>query len=287
MNAVEPGARVRRGVSLRGLRWRWSYNRHVLTIALLISAAVVGWRMFDPPTHIIERSAPVAVLDVGEQQLARDYAAQFLTFDAKHPDARTEALSALTGMDAQAIDGGLAAESGSRRVLSTAIVQAQPAPSQLGTRYVVAVDSDTDARSYLAVTVGRDSNGAVRLVGTPALVGAPLSVSATPDPAGRDVQDPGVRTVTERALGNYLDGNAGDLAADLAPTAIVSPPTVPLHLQRVSAVRTERGVPAGVLVTADVLGPQGEQMQLTYELGVQQLGGRWVVSGIQVNPAGP
>jgi len=276
---------MQRGVSVRRLRWRWSYNRHVLTVVLLVCGGLVCWRLIEPPTHVIERTAPAAKLDVGAQHLAQDYAAAFLSFDGADPDRRIAALDALTGQRGTD-DGGLSASTGSRRALSSTVVQAQPDSAGLGTRFVVAVDSDSSPRLYLAVTVGRDKAGALRIVGSPALVGPPLTAGAIQTPSGPPVQDNGLRTVATRALGNYLNGRPGDLAADLAPTAIVSPPSVALRLRRVSEVRTVQGVPGGVLVDADVTGPQGEVMQLTYELGLEQIAGRWVVTGIQVDPAG-
>lgn len=279
------GMRTRRRVSVRGLRWRGSYNRHLLTVAIVIAASFAMWRQLDPPERLIIRSAPVVVPDPGAQDLARQYAQAFLSFDASDPQRRADHLQALT------MSGDVAAEvfrpgTGSRTITDTSIVQATRHTGG-GIRYVVAASSHGGPRIYLAVTVGRDTDGRLAVVGAPAIVGGPILAKAAQGGVGRQVGDPAVLAVTERALGNYLAGSTDNLAADVATDAVISVPDIPVRLVRVLAQQTEPGARSAVVVTALVQGPDGEQLQLAYELLLAQEGGRWVVGAINDDPTGP
>ena len=274
--------KTRRGVNARRLRWRWSHNRYLLTALVVVGFVVVVWRMADPPSRVVVRSAPVAARDAGAEDLARQFTTAFLSFDAQDQAARQRALRQLVGSEQLTSDSFLPGR-GERTVTATTVAAAAPVAD--GTRYVVAADADHGPRLFLAVTVSRDSTGALALVGQPALVGGPLHADARVPPAGPAVDDPAVEAVAERALGNYLAANATNLSADLAPGAVVSTPPVALRLVRVLGLAQDG--PGAVAAQALVRGAAGEQLSLTYHLGVGQAGGRWVITQIDTNPAGP
>ena len=219
--------KTRRGVNARRLRWRWSHNRYLLTALVVVGFVVVVWRMADPPSRVVVRSAPVAARDAGAEDLARQFTTAFLSFDAQDQAARQRALRQLVGSE-QLTNESFLPGRGERTVTATTVAAAAPVAD--GTRYVVAADADHGPRLFLAVTIGRDSTGALALVGQPALVGGPLRADAKVPSPGPAVDDPAVEAVAERALGNYLAANASNLSADLAPGAVVSTPPVALRL---------------------------------------------------------
>ena len=75
--------------------------------------------------------------------------------------------------------------------------------------YTVAVQTDTAGLDVSTRCRLACSGGELELAGYPAFVGAPAS-GAAPAPAHlREVQEPVLATVVERALRNYLDGIRG------------------------------------------------------------------------------
>jgi hypothetical protein len=89
---------------------------------------------------------------------------------------------------------------------------------------------------YLAVPVERGERGLLAVATYPALVGAPATDRDIAAPAEREVDDPELRTVSERAVRNYLAGERRDLAADLADGATVSLPAMRLRVDAVESI---------------------------------------------------
>ena len=275
----------RETVSLRALRWRAAYNRHLATVLLLALCGLGVWRTMNPPARVVVRDRATTQVDFAAGAYARRFAVAFLSFSSTDPGARSRALSEFDARsDGASGEGYLAGARGSRRVLGSEVVQRQVAPQ--GARYVIGVDTVPDGRMYLAVTVTRDRSGALQIVGFPALVGAPLQGPAAPDPSGTPVDDADVSTVATRALRNYLAGRVDDLPADLTRDAVISVPAQPLRLLRVSELRWERGVPDSVLATVAARDRDGSQLTLTYELALSRAQTRWFVAGIHTNPTG-
>ncbi|MTD47688.1 hypothetical protein GKE82_26150 [Conexibacter sp. W3-3-2] len=271
---------MKRRVSVRRLRWRESYNRVLLSVVLVALGGFGVWRAVDPPRAVVVERPVGRLADPTSAALAERFTDAFLGYDAAAPQPREDTLRAITG------DGPVGAASmsvpadGRRRVRGTRIVQ--DLETSLGRRYVVEADTDTDGPMYLAVTVRRTEDGP-RIVGYPAIVGAPSSGEAV-DLADRGDEAPDeVRAISERALRNFLAGDGGNLRADLAPSARVSLPSVALRLDRVLSVRwSERG--RAVMATVVASDRHGASLTLGYELGVEQRG-RWFVAGIHNDPA--
>lgn len=274
----------RERVSLRGLRWRWGYNRVLLSVLIVVAAAFCVWRTIDPPRVVIERVPSTVTLDRPAELFAQQFARAYLSYDARDPQQRSEALGRFDDGSGTLSRDYQAPAEGRRSVRSSGVLQAFAVPQ--GTRYVVAAETSSDGSLYLAVTVERDADGSLSVVGAPALVGPPVSGPAQPEPGGQELDDPDAERVVTRAMRNYLAGADDDLAADLSSEAVVSLPTIALSLERVTQVRWEDGAFQSVLTSVAVRSSTGEQLELTYELALEQRDGRWLVAGIHNNPTG-
>jgi hypothetical protein len=149
--------------------------------------------------------------------------------------------------------------------------------------YTVAAQTDTAGLLYLTVGVERRADGSLALNGYPAFVGAPASGPAQSPGRLREVGDPALAIVVERALHNYLAASEGELAADLTSGARVSLPTLALTLASVQRLDWS---PTGssVLAVVQAQDARGVQYTLGYELDVARVGGRWGVSAVQMDP---
>lgn len=285
--ADRPAAAVR--ISRRPL-WRIrvarGWPRYVLyTVALagLLASARVA---LDPSRAAL----PASLLrgarseDLAAEGFATLFARAYLSWEAQHPEARERALEPFigSGMDA---DAGLQPPPDSeQRVEWTQVVQQrQPLPGE--EVYTVAAATDASGLLYLTVSVVRAPSGALALAGYPALVGPPASGPAQPQAGGhlREVSEPALATVVERALRNYLAGSPSELAADLAPGAQVSPPGIELALQSLQSLQWAPGGGA-VIALAQAQDQHGAQYTLAYELDVLRAQGRWEIAAIQMDP---
>lgn len=274
----------RETLSASRLRWRWAYNRLLLSAVIVLAGAFGVWRAIDPPRAVIERVPASVSLDRPAELYAQQLTRAYLSFDSAQPERRQAALDLFDGGAGMLTRGYEPAAAGRRSIAWTAVVQAFKVPQ--GTRYVIGADTRPDGPIYLAVTIGRAADGGLRVVGPPAIVGAPVSRAAVDNPAGRSADDQDAVRVVTRTLRNFLVGSADDLAADLSSEAVVSLPTRPLTLERVAQVRWEAGAFQSVLATVAVRSDRGERLQLTYELALEQRQGRWLVAGIHNNPTG-
>jgi len=136
---------------------------------------------------------------------------------------------------------------------------------------------------YLTVAVVRRGDGSLALGGYPAFVGAPASSPAQAPTHLREVSDPALATVVERALRNYLNASAGELAADLTGGARVSLPGIPLTLESVERLDWAPDHSTSVAVIQAVDG-RGAQYTLEYEVDVAREQGRWEIAAIQMDP---
>ncbi|HEX4306426.1 MAG TPA: conjugal transfer protein [Solirubrobacterales bacterium] len=242
--------------------------RHLAAAALLV-LVVAGLRTILMPTT---GTATVSRLEAGAEAPAEDLALQFarayLTYDSSDPAAREEALAPYTPTADQA-GAGFSAAHGSRHVLWEDVASDQRSLQGGRVITVAAQVSGSPAPLYLAVTVLHPDGRPLRVLGYPALVGAPAISTSAPEPSRQAVTDPGVTQVVERVLGNYLRGSAPELRADLTDDAQVTLPTVSLRVTRMIAVDWLAGPGSGaVLATASAEGPEGDTYTLTYELGI-------------------
>jgi hypothetical protein len=225
---------------------------------------------------------PELAADSGAEGYAALFARRYLTWNAAEPGASERALESFIGPAMEPDVGLRLPTSGEQRVEWAEVVQArEPMPGQHV--YTVAAQTDTAGLLYVTVAVVRTVNGSLALAGYPAFVGAPASGPAPSPGRLREVVDPALVTVVERALRNYLAASAGELAADLTSGARVSLPALALNLQ---SVQRMDWCPDGrsVLAVVEAEDDRGVRYLLAYELDVVRLQGRWEVSALQTNP---
>ena len=269
---------VRRSARLERLRARAPRFLLVTTLAL---TSALGVRELVSPEETSTAAGHRLVSDYALEDFAQGFARAYLTYDAVRPQVRERALAPYTSDAIDADAGLMPAARGSQRVAWTRVAQNQEALAG-GRIVVVAVGiAGVSVPLYLAVPVDRIEGGAIALTGYPSLVGAPVTAEASP--ADREeVSDEELLTVAERVLRNYLAGERQNLAADLAPGASVSIPAQRLEVDSVEEIFWAAGIDSGaVLATVIAVDEGGASWTLTYELGVERLRGRVLVSFIE------
>jgi hypothetical protein len=244
------------------------------------------------PSASAHERAPAPGQDLAAQGFAQLFARRYLTWEANDPEAHQRALAPFVG-DGMESDAGLQPPSGGEeQVQWTEVVQERAGAA--GVRvYTVAAQTDTAGLEYLTVSVARASDGTLELAGYPAFVGAPASApgnataAVTTTTTGgrlREVTDPALQTVVERALRNYLAGSGAELAADLTSTARVSLPAQALSLEAVQHLdwSPEGGGAVSAIVVAQ--DGRGARYTLAYALDIVQVAARWEVGAIQMDP---
>lgn len=222
-----------------------------------------------PPTPPDDAAEGYAVL----------FARRYLSWSAAEPQLSTQELEAFVGRGMEANAGLEVPARGEQRVEWAEVVQSrEPAPAEHV--YTVAAQTDSEGLLYLTVPVARTAAGALTLAGYPAFVGPPASEPEHTDEHLREVAEPALTTVVQRALSNYLAGSESELAADLAVGASVSVPTVPLALQSLQRLDwAQEG--SAVVATIQASEARGARYTLAYELDVLRTQGRWEVSAVQ------
>jgi len=268
--------------------WRLRLARS-LPRYLLCTASVAGLaasaRFAVAPPRPVERVAAVpgpAQRDQAAEGYAALFVRRYLTWDAAEPQASTTALEPFVGTGIEPDAGLVLPASGEQHVEWAEVVQArEPTPSEHV--YTVAAQTNSSGLLYVTVPVTRISDGGIALAGYPALVGAPAAGPARAGARLREVSDPELATVVQRALRNYLAGSSNELAADLASGAHVSLPNLGLNL--VSLQRLDWAPGAGaVLATVQAQDGRGVRYTLAYELDVLRSQGRWEISAVQTDP---
>jgi Conjugative transposon protein TcpC len=237
-----------------------------------------------PPGSVLIKPASKeqTSVDRAAEGYAALFARRYLTWDAASPQASQQALEAFAGTGMEA-DGGLQLPSvGEQRVEWVEVVQARE-PARGEHVYTLAVQTDTAGLRYLTVSVARKSNGVLALAGYPAFVGAPATGSAPAQGHQREVDDPLLVTVVERALRNYLAGSESELAADLTVGAHVALPQPGLSLESVQRLTWAAGADT-VLAVVQARDGRGVRYTLAYELDVARAQGRWEISAVQTDP---
>lgn len=267
-----------RSVSLRSLRVRARLPRVGFVVAVAI-LSVAGLKSIARSADDVRGSTAPEAHDVrGVDALAEGFARAYLSTDPVAPEAREKRLAAFgmpeSALAADRLDGPPVTVGWTVSMAST--------PAGRGQRRVT-VAADVGGRVvYLAVSVGRTAGGRLFVTGPPAFVG-PLAIAkgqSTPEP---EVDDQALDAVVIRAVRHYVEGDRGDLAADLAPHAVVSVPPVVLTVRQVLAV-TWAAAPSRVAVQVLARLAGGSSFVLRYELAVVRVGGRWLVRRIHVNP---
>jgi hypothetical protein len=236
-----------------------------------------------PPRPIVRPAGRIEPPDRAAEAFACLFARRYLSWSAAAPQSYEESLVSLVGEGAAGQIGTQLPTSGSQQAQWVQVVQERR--GALGERiYTIAAQTDAAGLLYLTVGVLRESSGALTLAEYPAFVGAPASAPANDLAEGfGDVNDQSLAAVLERALRNYLDDAGSELSADLAESARVSLPTLPLTLDGIQQLKW---LPGGgsVFAVLQASDRRGARYTLSYELDVERVARRWEVSAIQTDP---
>jgi hypothetical protein len=234
-----------------------------------------------PGASVAAVRAP-ALPDRAAEAFAVLFARRYLTWNAGEPQALERALEPFLGPGLEPDAGLELPAAGEQRVEWAEVVQTRtPVPGQHV--YTVAAQTDTQGLLYMTVSVVRMADGGLALAGYPAFVGAPAAGPAQAPARLREVNEPALATVVQRALRNYLAASSSELAADLAGGARVSLPGMPLVLQSMQRLDWAPGS-GSVLATVQAQDARGVHYTLAYELDVVRAQGRWEVAAVQVDP---
>ena len=244
--------------------------------------ALAGARaLLAPQPQLSAQPRSVTPVDVAARSFAEAFARTYLTWNANEPEARERAIARVLGADVEPGGGLVVPPRGAQRVSWTAVEGDRTASAR---RRIVTVVAETSRGPvHLAVPVSRDDRGLLFVSGVPAIVGPPARTSTGAAPPEVEVEDRALRAVGSRVVRNYLAGERDDLAADLAPGAIVSLPELRLKVRSTDAV-TWVSEPRRLAVALTASTTDGARLSLRYELGVARVSGRWVVRTIHINP---
>jgi hypothetical protein len=266
---------------IRLLRGLPRYLMYAVAVAGLAASARFA---IAPPRPALPVAVPrgPAPADRAAEGYAALFARRYLSWNAAEPQVGAHALAPFAGGGMEPDVGVQLPPTGEQRVEWAEVVQQRE--STPGEHvYTIAAQTDTAGLLYLTVGVMRTADGSLVLAGYPAFVGAPASGPAQPRGRLREVADPALTIVVQRALRNYIAASAGELAADLTSGARVSLPGLALSLVSVQHMDWS---PDGrsVLSVVQAVDARGVQYTLAYELDVAREEGRWEVSAVQVDP---
>jgi hypothetical protein len=284
-----PGSSARSTVqiTMRPL-WQIRLTRELpryLMCALAVAGLAASARFAIAPPRPTAPAAATrgpAPADRAAEGYAALFARRYLSWNAAEPQAGAHALQSFVGGGMEPDAGLQLPPSGQQHVEWVEVVQQrEPVPGEH--LYTIAAQTDTAGLLYLTVGVMRTADGSLALAGYPAFVGSPASGPAQPRGRLREVADPALATVVQRALRNYLAASASELAADLTSGARVSLSGLALSLESVQHLDWS---PDGrsVLAIVQALDARGVQYTLDYELDVAREEGRWEVSAVQMDP---
>jgi hypothetical protein len=290
MDDRTPTARARASVTVRARSlWRIRLARELPRL-LLLGASFAGllasarFAIAPPRPRSPARGQPAAPpQDLAAEGFAQLFARRYLTWEAGDPEAQRRALAPYLGAGMEPSAGLQLPASGEEQVQWTEVVQERTgAPGEH--IYTVAAQTDTAGLVYLTVGVERTAGGILELAGYPAFVGAPASGPGSAGGGLREVSDPALQTVVERALRNYLADSGAELAADLTGGARVSMPAQALSLEAVQHLDWSPEGGEAVSATVQAHDGRGARYTLSYELEVVQVAGRWEIAAIQMDP---
>lgn len=254
-----------------------------LLLCLVAAAGLIASARFAIAPPRAERSLKLVVPtpDVAAEGFAVLFAHSYLSWQERDPEARRTALEPFIGSALAPEAGVQLPMRGSQRVLFEQVVAEREGPPGLHA-YSIAADTDPGGLVYLSVSVLQQPDGSLALAGYPAFVGPPASAPVDPIiTSGPEVEDPGLRTVVQRALRNYLAPSPDELAADLAPGASITPPPQGLTLEGLQSLTWAPGIRAAVVAQVLAAAPDGVRFTLAYELQTTRTAGRWEIAAIQ------
>lgn len=259
---------------------RRSIGAACVLVVLVCLAANTVWR----PTNTVVQRLPDARVDVPADAVAQSFVAAWLMIDPDDPDARDRALE--TFGDVSAWRATSTKASLRRGVVSTQLAGVSVRADNGDRIVTVQAQLSTGHDEFVAVRT-RTRGQVVRIVGAPAIVGAPKTEAAIESRETEgDEAPPEVVDVVTRAMRHLLAGRREDLAPDLAPDASVSVPASPLELvDVVSATWVADPAPdAGSLqVRLTATDADGVELSMDFELDLVKTGqGRWQLAVIHI-----
>ena len=280
MSVSAPRARVTlRSRRLSFVRASLSLTRWVLYAVALAGVIATVRNVIAPARRLLLAAAAPATYDANAEWFALSFARAYLTW-ASDPSTREAALSRFLTAGADPDAGFTPASGTSEQVRWVAIARERVGAAGERT-YTVAADTGGNTVRYLVVSVGRREDGTEVLLHYPALVAGPAAGQAARlDGSGLvAVTSAPVVAVLDRALRNYLDASAQNLAADLAPGAVVEPVAAGLSMRSVLRLAVESSDDVLASVLARDL--RGDLFTLAYELRLRQFVGRWEITRIE------
>jgi Conjugative transposon protein TcpC len=287
--AVERGRRIGASVTIstRSL-WRLRLMRatpRYLLYTVCLAGLIASARFAIDPPRVAQRAVEVpgtSASDPAAEGYAALFARRYLTWDAAQPQLSEQALAPMIGA-ALAPGAGLTLPlSGAQRVLWAEVVQARLEGAGRHV-YTVAAQTDTAGLVYLTIGVGRDADGHLAILGYPAFIGAPQAGPAQSLRRAPEVTDRALVSVVGRALRNYLAAAPEELAADLSARARIAVPGMRLTLESVQRLGWSADG-RSVLAVVQAREARGARYTLGYELDVADIGGRWEISAIEMDP---
>jgi hypothetical protein len=231
------------------------------------------------PKAAMPQAAPA---DRAAEGFAVLFARRYLSWDASAPQTSERLLAPMAGSAMTPAAGLILPASGAQKVEWAEVVQ-ERAPARGAHVYTVAAQTDSAGLIYLTVGVVRGPEGGLALSGYPAFVAPPTAAGARPSGAGRPVTEWSLVGVVRRALRNYLADSPDELAADLSNGAPVGVSSFALALEGVQRL-TWSTDDRSVLAVIDARDARGVRYTLAYELDVVDIGRRWEVSAVQMDP---
>ena len=253
--------------------------RWVLYAVALCGVLATARTAIAPPLQRLVAVETPRTSDAGAQWLALRFVRAYLTWSGD-PSVHERALAPFLGIADDPDAGMTPAVGSSEQVRSLNIAGARNLPGG-GQEYTVAADTGNGTVRYVEVALAHGPHGGEVLAHYPAFVAppAPERAGALDGGALPTLTGGAVVAVLDRALRNYLGASNENLAADLAPGALVDPIATGLSLRSVQRLALE---PSGaVLATVTAVDALGDAFTLAYELSVKELGGRWEITRIE------
>ena len=267
--------------SARAERLKARAPRYLL-VAVLGILCIVGLKtIVSPPQASSEDDAAAGLVDQGAEELALRFTRTYLSYDAELPGRRDRELRSMMPGDLDASSSLLLNESQS--VEWVQVAQHQEALAGGAVIVVAAQVGGEPAPTYLAVPIDRRANGELTIEAYPSIVGPP-SVSQAESQDREEVDDQALSDTVSRVIDNYLRGQSANLAADLAPEATYSLPAQRLRVTGVEDLLWAAPDTPAVLITVDARDGARRDWTLTYEVGIDQSGGRTTVTYIETVP---
>jgi hypothetical protein len=261
------------------LRLSLGATRWVLYAVALCGILATARNAISPPRQRLVVEVSARASDPAAQWFALRFVRAYLTWSGDL-SGHERGLAPFLGSAADP-DAGLTPVAGSAEQVGWLAIAGERDRAGGEQDYTVAADTGNGTVRYVDVAVARGANGSEMLAHYPALVGGPTPARAsaldgTELPA---VNDRAVVAVLDRALRNYVGSSEQNLAADLAPGAVVAPIAAGLSLRAVQRLVVE---PSDAVLATVIAGDAGgDAFTLAYEISVTELAGRWEITRIE------